>query len=127
MIERITQALDKAPIVECINDMEIIHFAKSYVQHLLDELEKAQREIVDKNEHIRALRIAKEHEIECHENSCFDYQEQIIKKDKYLEKAQKENEALRYRDKIVSLANETLGRYVREGKEEIERLKELAK
>jgi intein-encoded DNA endonuclease-like protein len=44
-----------------------------------------------------------------------------------IESLQKENEQLRHRDRVVSLTNETLGRYVREGKEEIDRLKEKLK
>lgn len=41
-----------------------------------------------------------------------------------LESLQKENERLRHRDRVVSLTNETLGRYVREGKEQIKSQKE---
>jgi chromosome segregation ATPase len=39
------------------------------------------------------------------------------------ERLKEENKQLQYRDKIVSLANDTLGRYVREGKEEISELR----
>jgi prefoldin subunit 5 len=43
-----------------------------------------------------------------------------------IESLQKENARLRHRDRVVSLTNETLGRYVREGKEEIEKWKKEA-
>lgn len=41
-----------------------------------------------------------------------------------VESLQKENEQLRHRDRVVSLTNETLARYVNEGKEEISSLNE---
>jgi hypothetical protein len=58
-----------------------------------------------------------------------DHRNQKIKTDEWIQKIEaeargymKENEQLRHRDRVVSLTNETLGRYVREGREQIESL-----
>ncbi|UUZ85643.1 hypothetical protein LJK88_20365 [Paenibacillus sp. P26] len=53
------------------------------------EIEKLKSVIRAKDEHIRALRIAKEHEIECHTKSCLEYQETIAQKDEQIERFKK--------------------------------------
>ncbi|MGG1638277.1 hypothetical protein [Paenibacillus sp. NRS-1760] len=76
-------------------DAHLIANAPTWLRYLLDVLEKANNVIVDQNGHIEGLKVAKEIEIENHTQSCFDYQDQIIKKDNEMAILRNEHTAMK--------------------------------